>query len=111
MELGAKAIQLCQNPVQTLINAYRAECGFDPFPNELLQDYAARAAGTSREVFDRYGSIIRNGAKVPAEMAELHAWSERVGKRAVLLIIQERLGITGDAVQERKVNVGRAGKR
>ena len=70
-----------ENPVQLLQAAIEAECGFPRFKREPLDDYAARAAGVSRELFDRYRAHLKSGGLPLPEMAGIHDLMERAGKR------------------------------
>lgn len=68
--------------------AIQAECGFGPFKREKREDYLARAAGVSRESLERYNALMEAGGKPLPEMAHLHAFMERVGKRIVISLHQ-----------------------
>jgi hypothetical protein len=65
--------------------ALEAECRFPRFPGESISDFAARAAGVSRDRFEDYRAIIESGARPPVEMLSLHLFMDRVGRRLVAL--------------------------
>lgn len=70
-------------PPEVFALALQAECGFPQFPGEPISDFAARAAGVSRERFDKYRAVIESGAHPPAEFRELNEFMNRVGMRLV----------------------------
>ena len=67
--------------VESLRSQIQAECGFPPFAHETILDYAARAAGVSREMVDRYFERVNRGEKPLPEMAAIHGLMERIGRK------------------------------
>src|ERR1039458_10720953 len=68
------------NPVEATRAAIQAECGFPPFDREPTYDYAARAAGVSRQMVDRYMERRDRGERPLPEMAELDAF--KIGRES-----------------------------
>jgi len=83
------------HPGPAIVEAIRAECGFGPFKSEGREDYLARAAGVSRDFLERYNARMEAGKAPPPEMADLHAFMERVGKRIVISLYQSLLAQGG----------------
>ena len=81
----SKARKRGLTPPEACALAIQAECGFPRFRNESISDYAARAAGVSRERFDTYKAIIESGSRPPADFFELDEFMRRMGKRLVRL--------------------------
>jgi hypothetical protein len=75
------AVRRGWNPLQAQRAAIEAECGLPPLPNERISDYAARAAGVSRETIDRYLALRQAGISPEPGMAILHAFFGRIGRR------------------------------
>jgi hypothetical protein len=61
--------------------AVQAESKLSPFPGERIGEYVARAAGCSRDTFERYQALRQQGKPPEPDMAAIEAFLTRVGKR------------------------------
>lgn len=71
------------DPRDLVRQAVEAECGFPPFERESREDYVARAAGVSRDRLDRYLARLKAGELLLPELADVHAFMDRMGRRIV----------------------------